>query len=1121
MTIRANSIRLFVSSTFSDFYREREILDAEVFPQIRDYCSIRGYEFLPVDLRWGISEAESRSQQTLRICLNEVTRCVQTSLRPYFLVLTGDRYGWQPLPSAVSRPEFERLCAYVAQRETEKEPLFEGMTSALSQWYRVDLNQVPPQYLLQSREDIAPISLEPWNKTEQRLRTVLRAAAAGIGLRERTGRKHFLSATAQEIWHGVLAKPKERGDFKEHVLCFHRRRLGTPPSRPLPLDPAFTDVDAAGAPDSEAGALLAKLQRRLRTALGDNVLVYQWFPDSHREATDYERAFKGDATRLLMSLVKGELDRLEQFRKDEQEWRRHDEFGRSRSNFVLGRRSLVSKLDRFLDRRDGRGLIVHGPGGIGKSTLMAKAAAMALDPNPMLVPPRGLVTIQRFIGTTADSSVGHSLISGLVQELAAGTGLDWEPSTDVRTLGNELRRLLSHAAQRTARGIVMVLDGLDQLHPDDPARNFEWLPWPAPPHVGLIVSVTGDKLLAVVKHRMSGAEDLAVKGLAETAGRGVLRSLLRESDRQLQPEQLQFVLDHFREEASPLYLRIVANMAKKWPAYRDEKPFTESLPRSTTQLISQYFDNLARQGHGRLMVSKAVGLLVASRQGLTEQELLSLLWKDRTLRESVEASRKDSQALASLPMILWSRLRDDLEPYLVERVADGTTVLAFFHRVFDEAARDTFLATPQARLEMHRALAEHFRSDKPWTFDPVGEARARPKRRTLAELPYQLIAMGDGHALYELLLDADYREAKLDAGMADEMYGEFHACDRLLGGSGDVQGRAGLIALLTQHVAETMTSLRPGHVTLFVETLHTAFAHKNDASFYTAFLETCIAELRTSGTGRARVSAQVAACLEARLANLRRRAFSLEDAQTMLNIVLPQLRRMRLGVEASRVEYDHAYVAFLRGDLDQAGIEFRRSATTARKAQNAVSEWISLCLAANVRWIAMVSRRQHGAEAPRFLAVLDEAEPVFRNHVTLDVNAARWIFNVRVHRFRTAFRIGDLALARRMRDEIREDAWARQYELRSIEDIVMDARLLMLERRFEPAADTMLEVARELADRVEAVSEYYFDAGFAYWEANRTERALEVWEEGLSLRAERGNRPWQRLIDEAKTQRLS
>jgi hypothetical protein len=102
--------QLFVSSTFTDMKREREILQTRVFPKLRDYCKGRGASFSPVDLRWGIAEEASHDQQTMNICLRELKRCQDmTPGGPNFLILMGDRYGWRPLPPQVPADEFEEL----------------------------------------------------------------------------------------------------------------------------------------------------------------------------------------------------------------------------------------------------------------------------------------------------------------------------------------------------------------------------------------------------------------------------------------------------------------------------------------------------------------------------------------------------------------------------------------------------------------------------------------------------------------------------------------------------------------------------------------------------------------------------------------------------------------------------------------------------------------------------------------------------------------------------------------------------------------------------------------------------------------------------------------------------
>jgi hypothetical protein len=48
------AFRLFVSSTFADFGEEREVLQRLVFPDLDAYCATKGYQFFPLDLRWGV-----------------------------------------------------------------------------------------------------------------------------------------------------------------------------------------------------------------------------------------------------------------------------------------------------------------------------------------------------------------------------------------------------------------------------------------------------------------------------------------------------------------------------------------------------------------------------------------------------------------------------------------------------------------------------------------------------------------------------------------------------------------------------------------------------------------------------------------------------------------------------------------------------------------------------------------------------------------------------------------------------------------------------------------------------------------------------------------------------------
>ncbi|KAL4236673.1 hypothetical protein ACF0H5_005057 [Mactra antiquata] len=86
---KKREIRVFVSSTFRDFQKEREEIIKKAFREINRICADRGVFFTYVDLRWGITSEQTSDGKTIAICLQEIERC-----RPYFICLMGERFGW-------------------------------------------------------------------------------------------------------------------------------------------------------------------------------------------------------------------------------------------------------------------------------------------------------------------------------------------------------------------------------------------------------------------------------------------------------------------------------------------------------------------------------------------------------------------------------------------------------------------------------------------------------------------------------------------------------------------------------------------------------------------------------------------------------------------------------------------------------------------------------------------------------------------------------------------------------------------------------------------------------------------------------------------------------------------
>ena len=63
------TVRVFVSSTFKDYFAEREILVKTVFPRLREFCLQRRLLLVEVDLRWGVPQ-ESSTDTILRVRLH-------------------------------------------------------------------------------------------------------------------------------------------------------------------------------------------------------------------------------------------------------------------------------------------------------------------------------------------------------------------------------------------------------------------------------------------------------------------------------------------------------------------------------------------------------------------------------------------------------------------------------------------------------------------------------------------------------------------------------------------------------------------------------------------------------------------------------------------------------------------------------------------------------------------------------------------------------------------------------------------------------------------------------------------------------------------------------------------
>ena len=81
--IENHEMRVFLSSTFSDMDAERSSL-VKLFHKLKLEANRRNVTLSLLDLRWGVTEEESRTGKVLSVCLNEIENS-----HPFFIGLLG------------------------------------------------------------------------------------------------------------------------------------------------------------------------------------------------------------------------------------------------------------------------------------------------------------------------------------------------------------------------------------------------------------------------------------------------------------------------------------------------------------------------------------------------------------------------------------------------------------------------------------------------------------------------------------------------------------------------------------------------------------------------------------------------------------------------------------------------------------------------------------------------------------------------------------------------------------------------------------------------------------------------------------------------------------------------
>ena len=606
-------MRVFISSTFRDMQKERDILIRQVFPFIRQLCRTRGVGFTEVDLRWGVTEQQAERGEVLPVCIAEIENS-----RPYFIGLLGERYGW--IPSRIE-PDLARE--------------------------------------------------QPWLKEHQEA-----------------------SVTELEILHGVLNHPEN----VSRALFYFR-------------DPAYVDRLPPGeradyvSEDLAAKEKLQVLKERIRIS---HLPLVENYPDPQ----------------ALGQLVQSDL--VKQVEQDfparsldplDLEMANQESFAETRRRVYIRPAEILAKIYQHV-QTSRVPLVLTGESGMGKSALLANWAEEYRRAHPETF------VLSHFIGATDQSTSHIAIQSRLMAELKRHFQIDRPLPTSPEGIKKEFPDWLRLAADRGR--VLLILDGLNQLEDQDNAPDLVWLPQTFPSSITVILSTLPGRSLEAARKR--GWQLLEVKGLEPADRKRMIYSYLAKYRKRLNNGQVDQIVAA-RQTSNPLFLKALLDELRILGVFEklDERISFYLQSETVGVLYHRILERLEQDytyADGRAgLVKQALSLLWAARDGLYEDELLTLLGQGGEL----------------LPRAVWSPLYLSIHDSLVSRAGK----LAFFHNYLKESVQQRYLPRPEDQKGAHRRLGEFF-APKPIDL------------RLIRELPWQWQQAEEWSRLFGLLGGLDF-----------------------------------------------------------------------------------------------------------------------------------------------------------------------------------------------------------------------------------------------------------------------------------------------------------------------------------------------------------------------------
>lgn len=709
-------IRIFISSTFINFIEERDRF-VEIYNELSSLCKSAGFSFQVLDLRWGITDEDSRENRTLQICLDEIARCQVLSPKPNFLILSGMYYGWIPLPPCIPQNVWDKIKIEIPA------------SSSLRNWYLQDENDAGNSYVLKSRTG-DDCSGDRWKETEDMLKKELFPLV----------RKYFpdkdsyyyiwgLSATEQEIYKGLFSCPENRS----HVFALIRT---SEPQNCKNLEPENMRVRAA------------ELQEQIKGVMGEYA---ETNTISYAPGDDYIEKTKSFLKQVIQSRIDETLAYEEKLDVFDRELRLLKEAVRQSEKRYINTGHDVESFLRFCKGSRGMVVLLTGQSGSGKTTLLKHCYYTERD--------NTVLSCADILSSCC--GISHALWFCLKQLEEKGLITAPDTAPDAGQCGVWFERQLQDFGSNEP--VMVFLDCVDQIY-DWNQIGGSLLECRLPKNLTLVISCISKASL----NKRDCRKRVLVYQLTSLAGKDsvhLLENMLHNCGRVLRVEDKEYIVKRLPGLTTPLYIHTLCQQLQKRRSF-DLNPIV--LPHGTKESI---YNQLNSQSSSYpVMYRHAIGYLALASDGLSELELLALLERDILVNQEVDWLSHWKAGQKSLPIaVLWARIFYELKDYLSESDSNGILLLRFHHALTREAAKEI---VGQKRLRVLAYNISNYFQKEPVYLGQINNTVIVNSRK-LRELFPALCYRNSWKAVANLLEDPEYTDGYLRCGWYRELMQQF------------------------------------------------------------------------------------------------------------------------------------------------------------------------------------------------------------------------------------------------------------------------------------------------------------------------------------------------------------